>query len=98
MTIMTEADMRTELAELRAERDALLEQIAGDPELSLYFYQRKATRQRRALDALNRKVVSQRFVLRTLESLGRSLTAEEYRQARDNEPEQLRDRIEEPAK
>jgi len=37
----------------------------------------------RALDRLNRRVVSQRFVLRTLDGLGRSLSADEYRAARD---------------
>lgn len=36
-----------------------------------------------ALEALNRRVTSQRFVLRTLDELGRSLTAAEYRAARD---------------
>ena len=37
-------------------------------------------------DALNRRVASQRFVLRTLDGLGRSLSAEEYRQARAAQP------------
>lgn len=84
------------VAELRAERDALLAQLAGDPQFSLWFYQRKAIRQRRALDAMNRKLVSQRFVLRTLEQLGRGLSREEYVTARKAvENEQLRDRIEE---
>lgn len=100
MTTMTDDyqqkfyDLRAEVIDLRQERDALLAQIAGDPDLSLYFYQRKAGRQRDALDVLNRRVVSQRFVLRTLEQLGRGLSAEEYRAARDAVAnEQLRDRI-----
>jgi hypothetical protein len=84
------------VAELRAERDALLAQIAGDPELALYFYQRKAIRQRAALDAMNRRLVSQRFVLRTLEQLGRGLSRDEYVAARAAVGnEQVRERIEE---
>ncbi len=38
MTVMTEHDMRTEILELRQERDALLRQIQGDPDTVLYFY------------------------------------------------------------
>jgi hypothetical protein len=45
--------------------------------------QRKAWRQAEALDALNRRVTRQRFVLRTLDGLGRSLTGAEFRAARD---------------
>jgi len=46
---------------------------------------------------LNRRVVSQRFVLRALDELGRSLTAAEYRAARARVTNaQLRDRIEDP--
>lgn len=44
--------------------------------------QAKAARQRDALDALNRRVVTQRLILRRLEELGRGLTAEEFRDAR----------------
>jgi hypothetical protein len=56
--------------------------------------QAKVLRQAAALDILNRRVVSQRLVLRTLEELGRSLTAEEYRAARDRvTDEQLRERL-----
>jgi hypothetical protein len=48
-------------------------------------------------DALNRRVVTQRFVLRTLDRLGRSLTAAEYRAARDRITNAgLRDRIDDP--
>jgi hypothetical protein len=43
---------------------------------------------------LNRRVVSQRFVLRTLDGLGRSLSPEEHRTARDAVGNlALRDRI-----
>jgi hypothetical protein len=97
MTVMTERDMRQEILELQRERDALLKQIEGDPELSLYFYQRKAIRQRDALDRLNRRVVSQRFQLRTLNELGRGLTKEEFLEARNAlQNEALQERIGNP--
>lgn len=95
---MNETEMRAEIASLTQERDALLRQIEGDPSLSLGFYQRKCLRQRLTLDALNRRVVSQRFVLRTLEELGRGLSKEEYLKARDSlQNESVRERIEVPA-
>ena len=62
------------------------------------WLQCKVWRQAAALDALNRRVVSQRFVLRTLDELGRSLTAEESRSARAAIANAaLRDRIAEAA-
>lgn len=95
---MTEIEMRTEIAELKRERDALVQQIAGDPSLSLFFYQRKSLRQSRVLDQLNRRIVNQRFVLRTLEELGRGLSREEWLEARAAlQNPQLRERIEIPA-
>jgi len=99
MPSLTEAsDLRAELVEVTAERDALRAQLAGDLPAATRWLQRKVWRQAAALDALNRRVVSQRFVLRTLDELGRSLTAEEYRAARDRVADaQLRDRIEDPA-
>jgi len=87
-------DMRSELVELAAERDALRAQLAGDLPAATRWLQRKVWRQAAELDKLNRRVVSQRFVLRTLDELGRSLTNEEYRAARDAVSNvQLRDRI-----
>ena len=77
------ADLRSDLVELRAERDALRAQLDGDLPAATRWLQRKVWRQSAALDALNRRVVSQRFVLRTLDGLGRSLSSEEYRTARD---------------
>jgi hypothetical protein len=90
-------DLRAQLVELAAERDALRAQLEGDLPKATRWLQRKVWRQAAALDALNRRVVTQRFVLRTLDGLGRSLTAEEYRAARAriaNVP--LRDRIDDP--
>ena len=95
MTTTPEADLRSRLVEAVAERDALRAQIEGDLPTATRWLQRKVWRQAAALDALNRRVVSQRFVLRTLDGLGRSLSVEEYRTARDAvADEQLRERIE----
>ena len=94
MTTAT-TDMRAELVELTAERDALSAQLAGDLPQATRWLQRKVWRQAAELDRLNRRVTSQRLVLRTLAELGRSLTAEEFRAARDAVTNvQLRDRIE----
>lgn len=93
MTIAT-TDLRAELVELMAERDALRGQLAGDVPQATRWLQRKVWRQAVELDRLNRRVTSQRVVLRTLDELGRSLTAEEYRAARAAVTNvQLRDRM-----
>src|SRR5215470_1611430 len=93
----TAADLRAELVELMAERDALRAQLEGNLPVATRWLQRKVWRQAAALDALNRRVVSQRFVLRTLDQLGRSLTAAEYRAARDRVRDKaLLSRIEDP--
>jgi hypothetical protein len=99
MPPLTESSsLRAELVEVVAERDALRAQLDGDLPSATRWLQRKVWRQAAALDALNRRVVSQRFVLRTLDELGRSLTAAEYRAARDQVTDpQLRGRIEDPA-
>ena len=98
MTFSTDSpvpELRARVAELSAERDALRAQLDGDLPSATRWLQRKVWRQAAALDALNRRVVSQRFVLRTLDGLGRSLSVEEYRSARDAvADEQLRERIE----
>ncbi|KAA8887129.1 hypothetical protein F3087_19675 [Nocardia colli] len=89
--------MRAQLVELTAERDALRAQLAGDLPTATRWLQRKVWRQAAALDVLNRRVVTQRFVLRTLDQLGRSLTADEYRAARTAIANaELRDRIDDP--
>ncbi len=94
MTTAT-TDMRAQLVELTAECDALRAQLAGDLPAATRWLQRKVWRQAAELDRLNRRVTSQRFVLRTLDELGRSLTAREYQAARDAVTSAaLRDRIE----
>jgi hypothetical protein len=93
---MTDLDAR--LSEVIAERDALRAQLDGDLPAATKWLQRKVWRQAAALDGLNRRVVTQRFVLRTLDGLGRTLSAAEYRAARDAVANpQLRERIDEPA-
>ncbi len=98
MTTSTGAtDLRSELVELTAERDALRAQLDGDLPAATRWLQRKVWRQAAALDALNRRVVTQRFVLRTLDELGRSLTVAEYRVARARVTNaQLQGRIDDP--
>lgn len=94
MTTAT-TDLRQELVELTAERDALRAQLEGNLPAATRWLQRKVWRQATELDRLNRRVTGQRFVLRRLAELGRTLTADEYRTARDavTDP-QLRNRIE----
>jgi hypothetical protein len=98
MTTSTGAtNLRSELVELTAERDALRAQLDGDLPAATRWLQRKVWRQAAALDALNRRVVTQRFVLRTLDELGRSLTVAEYRAARARVTNaQLQGRIDDP--
>jgi hypothetical protein len=91
------ADVRSQLVELAAERDALQALLDGNLPAATRWLQRKVWRQAAALDALNRRVVTQRFVLRSLDELGRSLTAAEYRAARARVPDtQLRNRVDDP--
>src|SRR6185369_5115188 len=88
------SDLRARLVELAAERDALRAQLEGDLPTATRWLQRKVWRQAQALDALNRRVVAQRFVLRTLDGLGRSLSAAEFASAKAAIADaRLRDRI-----
>jgi len=88
------SDVWKQLVELTAERDALRAQLEGDLPSATRWLQRKVWRQAAALDALNRRVVSQRFVLRTLDELGRSLTAAEFATAKASVTDsQLSERI-----
>lgn len=91
------SDLRAQLAELTAERDALRAQLAGDLPAATRWLQRKVWRQAAALDTLNRKVLTQRFMLRTMAELGRSLTAAEYLAARARIADpRVQGRIEDP--
>lgn len=95
-TSETEVALRRELLEARAECAALRAQLEGDIPKATAWLQHKVWRQAAALDVLNRRVTGQRFVLRTLDELGRSLTKEEYLAARDAvSNEQLKARLDE---
>ena len=89
-------ELRRQLSEAQADRTALEAQLAGDLPKATRWLQSKVVRQREALDVLNHRVVSQRFVLRTLNEMGRGLSVEEYRAARQAVAnDQLRGRIDE---
>ena len=95
MTTSVQTTPDRELRELRAEVDALRAQLEGDLPRATSWLQWKVWRQRAELDRLNRRILSQRLALRTLEALGRGLSREEYLQAREAQSEILRERIDE---
>jgi hypothetical protein len=70
--------LRLSNAELQCVRD-------GDVARADSWLQRKAAAQAKALDALNQRVINQRFVLRNLDRLGRSLSSDELAIARSLE-------------
>ena len=71
---------------LREDLAILQARIDGDiPEANARL-QQKVSRQRTHLARLEKRVVAQRFVLRTLDRLGRSLTAEERAEALETDP------------
>ena len=85
---------RQELAELKTENAVLRGQLEKDPAMMWWCYA-KLHRQAHALNILNRRVVSQRMVLREIERLGRGLSKDEYLAAREAiADEKLRERIE----
>lgn len=85
------------LHDSQAECSTLREQLEGKRD-SIWWVQAKVWRQQKALDLLNRRVVNQRFVLRSLEDLGRGLTRDEFLAAREQlGNEQVKNLIETPA-
>ena len=94
---MNEEEMRlkAEVSSLRSELSALRDLLdGGDLPSGVNKLAWKIERQRRALDVLNRRVLSQRFYLRIVDELGRGLTKEEYVEARDRvENEQVKQRL-----
>jgi hypothetical protein len=88
------AALRAKVHELESDNAALRAQLEGNIPEATAWLQAKVWRQRAVLNRENRKLISQRFVLRTLEALGRGLTREEYLTARKSvEDEQYRARI-----
>jgi hypothetical protein len=71
--------------ELYAEKRILEAQLAGNIPEALSWMQMKMHRQRKALDRLTARVTRQRFVLRTIEGLGRGLTKDEFDKAKETE-------------
>lgn len=61
------------------------------------WLQMKVASQAKALDALNRKVMSQRFYLRVLNELGKDISKEEYLAAKATLNEQSQKRLEDYA-
>jgi len=88
------AGLRAELAETRAERDALRAQLKGDLPSATAWLQAKVWRQRSALDLANQALARQRFALALLGRIREPVTAAEWRAARNAlASEQHRDRI-----
>ena len=75
--------LRVALAEAVNEIDVLKATLDGDIPRALNWLQGKTERQRRALDGLNRKVLSLHFALRLTNRLREPVTAAEWKQARD---------------
>lgn len=74
--------LRAEIGQLKHENAGLRNLISGDRAMGISWLMAKVANQRRALDILNRRVVAQRLVLRTLNELGRGLTQEEWAEAK----------------
>lgn len=91
-------ELQKQLNALRAENRTLRllhGELSADDQSWL---QMKVASQRKALDRLNRTVVSQRFRLRVLQSMGRDLTKDEYLAAKDAiENEQVKERVDDYA-
>lgn len=87
--------LRQQIHDLTGEVAALRAQLEGRIPDATAWLQNKVWSQRVALNRLNTRVVNQRFQLRTLNQLGRGLTAEEFRAAlADLENPDVRKRVE----
>jgi len=82
-----------ELGELKRERDALQGLLEGNVPGPASWLMSKVARQRKALDRLHSRVVSQRFVLRLANELGHPPSSREFREALDALPAEPADRI-----
>lgn len=86
---MLDKDYRAEAQSLRIElyqakeHIRLLESRLAGEDLDPNRLFSKIMRQRDALDILNRRVVTQRFQLRSLNEMGRGLTKEEWLELKD---------------
>lgn len=93
-----ERELHKEVRQLRDEV-ATLQALHGEQSSETQSWlQMKVASQRKALDTLNRRVLTQRFRLRVLNEMGRDLTKDEYLAARDAlVNEQVKERIEDYA-
>jgi hypothetical protein len=90
-------DVRRELRDTQTECRALRDQLEGRKD-HMWWVQAKVYAQAKANNRMQRTVENQRFVLRTLEQLGRSLTRDEFVAARDEmKNDQLKERIDVPS-
>ena len=90
--------LRVALAEAVNEIDVLKATLDGDIPRALNWLQGKTERQRRALDGLNRKVLSLHLALRLMNRLREPVTAVEWQEARRAvADEALRERIDQNA-
>lgn len=98
MATETETTLRARVRELEAECKTLRLQLDGNIPDATYWLQTKCERQRAVLNYLNQKESTRGFMLRLLESNGRTFTREEYVAARNALPERAQKRIlEDPA-
>lgn len=91
---MTDDQLRIEklTEELRAARLTIGElraRLDGDALNAQSWLQQKAHAQRKALRLLNRRIVNQRLMLRTINETGRGLTREEWATVRATLPENV---------
>ena len=80
-------DFQARAQELFEENAILKAQLEGHRDEALARLQAKVQRQRAANDLLQRRVVNQRFVLSTIEKLGRGLTRDEWNEHRGARPD-----------
>ena len=84
---MSDPSFKRQVELLRSENDRLRAQLLRLEETDSAWLQRKVRSQQRALAALQQRVVNQRFVLATLDKLGRGLTRSEWDSHRSSRPD-----------
>lgn len=77
--------LRTELTAARLTIGELRAELRGDSIDANSWLQRKVKAQAKALTRLNERVANQRFTLRAIDELGRSLSPSELASARERE-------------
>jgi hypothetical protein len=85
--------LRTEIAELTAERDELRRCFEGSEDKAMWWSLAKVARQRDALGMRCSRATRWHFEVRELNRLGRGLTREEYQAARGRLDEMMAGRV-----